>query len=50
MTDASGEVREYPAEQVADAIIATVDGRPSLVLPSASRREWVIDVVRIATR
>ncbi|HHX44655.1 MAG TPA: hypothetical protein GX714_11825 [Chloroflexi bacterium] len=50
VTDASGEVREYPAEQVADAIIATVDGRPSLVLPSASRREWVIDVVRIATR
>lgn len=49
VTDASGQVREYPAEQVADAIIATVDGRPSLLLPGASRRDWVIDVVRIAT-
>lgn len=50
VTDAAGNVRSYPAVQVADAVIATVDGRPSLVLPGASRRDWVIDVARIETR
>jgi len=50
VTDAAGNAREYPAEQVADAVIATVDGRPTLLLPGASRRDWVIDVTRIETR
>ena len=50
VTDAAGKVREYPADQVAEAIMATVDGRPSLVLPDAPRREWVIDVLRITTQ
>ena len=50
VTDAAGDVREYPAEQVADAVIATVDGRPALLLPGASRRDWVMDVARIETR
>jgi len=50
VTDAAGDLREYPAEQVADAVIATVDGRPALLLPGASRRDWVMDVARIETR
>jgi hypothetical protein len=48
--DAAGNARSYPAAQVADAVIATVDGRPALLLPDASRRDWVLDVARIETR
>jgi hypothetical protein len=48
--DAQGRSRSYSAEEVADALIATVDGRPALVLPNAPRREWTLDVIGIETR
>jgi hypothetical protein len=48
--DAQGQSRSYTAEEVADALIATVDGRPALVLPATTRREWTMDVIRIETR
>jgi len=34
-------------EEVADALIATVLGKPTLLLPRASRGQWVIGVVEI---
>jgi hypothetical protein len=48
--DAQEQSRSYSAEEVADALIATVDGRPALVLPNAPRRAWTLDVIRIETR
>lgn len=49
-TDASGKGHTYDAAEVADAVIATVDGRPALLLPGTARRDWVLDVARIETR
>jgi len=49
-TDASGAVHAYTAEEVADAVIATVDGRPTLLLPGASRSNWLLDLARVETR
>lgn len=47
VTDNKGQVTELSREQVSDAIIATVQGRPTLLLPQTHRGEWVKDVVEI---
>ena len=47
VTDNKGQVTELSREQVSDAIIATVQGRPTLLLPQTHRGEWVKDVVKI---
>lgn len=45
--DREGRVVDLVRDQIAGAVIATVQGHPSLVLPRAHRGEWVIDVVEI---
>jgi hypothetical protein len=49
VTDARGKEVEMPAEKARQAIIATSDGRPTLVLPHETRLNWVVDVVRIVS-
>jgi len=45
--DAKGNVTEYTRDRLTRAVIATVDGRPSLVLPDVGRSQWVMDLVEI---
>ncbi len=45
--DEKGRSNEYARDEVADALIATVSGRPTLLLPQASRGRWVSGVVEI---
>mgnify|MGYP001037745502 CR=1 FL=1 len=45
--DARGRETEFPREDLARAVIATVNGRPSLVLPDEGRARWVIDLVSL---
>ena len=47
VVNAEGRAAEFTKDQAAGAIIATVQGRPSLVLPGLPRGVWVIDVVEI---
>jgi len=46
--DAQGRTREIPADQAAGALVSTVDGYPTLVLPRASRGAWVANVREIS--
>lgn len=45
--DRKGQVREISCPSANRGVIATVDGRPALVLPDRPRRDWVLDVVEI---
>jgi hypothetical protein len=45
--DEKGRSKEYTRDEVADALIATVSGRPTLLLPHSSRGQWVSGVVEI---
>jgi hypothetical protein len=45
--DAQGRTKEIPADQAAGALVSTVDGYPTLVLPRASRGVWVANVREI---
>ncbi len=44
---AGGKVTEYARDDVGRAIIATVNGRPSLLLPEAGRSQWVLDLTEV---
>lgn len=46
--DEKGRSKEFTREEVDGALIATVSGRPALLLPQASRGKWVVGLVRIA--
>jgi len=46
-TDARGQETEYSRDALEEAVIATVSGRPALVLPSQGRGGWVLDLVAL---
>lgn len=45
--DAKGRAKEITLQQAEGAIVGTVNGHPSLILPRASRGVWVVDVTEI---
>lgn len=46
-TNAAGRVTEFAREDLEGAVIATVNGRPALVLPREGRGRWVTDLVAL---
>ncbi len=45
--DVKGRAKEITLEQAEGAIVGTVSGHPSLILPRASRGLWAVDVTEI---